>query len=68
MSTTIEAVRCGDCHEAFALETNLLDGKPVWIPPKKKRGGCQHPNAHGELMVNGQWIKPGDPIPKPEED
>lgn len=63
-SVAVEFVRCG-CGEEYGHTINLLDGKPIWTPPKAKRGAtCKHPPADAEMLVNGQWIKSGDPIPE----
>lgn len=63
MSARTWFMRCGDCLDDYVAATNLLDGKPLWSSPKRKRGGCQHDPANVELFAGNQgWIRQGTPI------
>ena len=54
-----EAVRCARCHEEWKLGVNLLDDALIWTPPKRKRGGCQHPATEIEFMnADREWVEP----------
>ncbi len=58
-----ERVRCGDCSTMYVADVNILDhNKPIWLTPRKKRGGCQHDHAHAETLHDGRWVRVGDPI------
>lgn len=65
---SVEFIRCA-CGEEYRHTINWLDGKPVWIRPKAKRGAeCKHDPADAEALINGQWVKAGDPIPGEDTD
>ncbi len=56
MGENVEFIRC-KCGESWRYEINMLDGKPVWMRPKTKRGvRCSHPAAQAEALVDGEWI------------
>lgn len=58
----VEFLRC-ECGAEWRHSINLLDGKPIWMPPKAKRGApCQHTPQQVEALVDGRWRKPGEPI------
>ena len=55
------------CSKEHRLRTT--EGKPIWMPPKAKRGApCQHTPEQVEALINGRWHKPGEPIEDPEPD
>lgn len=48
-------IRC-ECGESWRHEINLIDGKPVWIRPKSKRGErCKHEASQAEVLIDGEW-------------
>lgn len=60
MSELVKDLRCGQCKERCRFELNMLTDKMTWLPPKKKRGGCQHPTTEMEWMgPDGEWRKQG---------
>jgi hypothetical protein len=48
-------IRCGDCEEMFVPKINVMDGQPMWFPPKRKRGQCQHPLTASEWWDGEAW-------------
>ena len=58
MNRLVEFVRCGvsGCHQDYRHAFNLLNQKPVWMSPQKKRGGCQHPIDDAEALLDGEWL------------
>lgn len=53
----VDFIRC-ECGESWRYDINLIDGNPVWMRPKAKRGApCQHTKEQAEALVDGEWIK-----------
>lgn len=51
-------IRCGNCEEHYRHDVNLLDGKVMSFPPKRKRGGCQHPLSAAQAYDENaaEWV------------
>lgn len=57
MGDSVEFIRC-ECGEEYRHTINLLDGKPVWMPPKAKRGAiCKHNPEQAQALIDGEWVE-----------
>lgn len=55
--TRVDFIRC-ECGAEWRYSLNLMDGKPIWTPPRAKRGAmCQHRPDQAEALVDDEWIK-----------
>lgn len=54
---SVEFIRC-ECGAEWRHSINMLDNRPIWMPPKAKRGApCQHRPDQAEALIDGEWIK-----------
>lgn len=52
----VEFVRCR-CGAEWRHSINVLDGRPIWCPPKAKRGvPCKHEIEKAEALIDGEWV------------
>lgn len=53
----VEFIRC-ECGAEWRHSLDMLSGRPVWTPPKAKRGEpCRHDPGQAEVLSEGEWHK-----------